>query len=207
MSAKTLRVRIIHDSNSEDPREWDDMCEIVRDERWSASIDRQICDLIVRTNGWRAMEEMATVAGHLTLDQMIDNEARLQNDTDFRDTWLEAVKDELIVETFHTQHEKYVAHTTPDLCKRVGTPWERAAEVMQGSIGTFKQWVEGDVYGFVIEAWIKTCACEDCDAGEWVETDSCWGFYGSDPFENGMALHVPESLHDQLRNAQIEYNY
>ena len=205
--SEALRVRIIHDQSAEDPRGWDDMCEINASGRWYQSAGIQIGELILRTKGWRVAEEMAAVAGHGTLDRWLDRKDRLYNDEDFRNTWLEAVKDELIVKVFHTQSHEYVAHTTPDLCKHVGTPWERAAEAMDGSIETLKQWAEGDVYGFVIEEWTGACACEECDAGEWVETDSCWGFYGSDPFENGMSEHVPEELHDQLRSAEIEYKY
>ena len=203
MTDKTLRVRIIHDQHAEDPRDWDDMCEITHRARWGKTGPEQIADLIQRTKGWAAATEMLWVANNDLTDE--DMVIKLEENEDFRNTWLEAVKDELIVQEFSTQHENYIAHTTPELCKHVGTPWERAAEVMQGSIDTFKQWAEGDVYGFVIEQWTGACACEDCDAGEWVETDSCWGFYGSDPFENGMSDHVPEELHDQLRNAEIEY--
>lgn len=205
--SKTLRVRIIHDSCAEDPRDWDDMCEINASGRWDQSANSQIADLIVRTKGWRAAETMAMVAGANTMDSVLDSEDRLRDDEDFRNTWLEAVKDELIVEVFRTQHNEYIAHTTPELCKYVGTPWDRAAKAMAGSIETFKQWAEGDVYWFVIEEWTGACACEECDAGEWVETDSCWGFYGSDPFENGMSDHVPDELHDQLREAEVEYKY
>lgn len=205
MTDKTLRVRIIHDCDPEDPREWDDMCEITPRTRWGKTGPEQIADLIQRTKGWAAATEMLWVANNDLTDE--DMVIKLEENEDFRNTWLEAVKDELIVQEFSTQHENYIAHTTPELCKHVGTPWERAAEVMQGSIDTFKQWAEGDVYGFVIEQWTGACACEDCDAGEWVETDSCWGFYGSDPFENGMSEHVPEELHDQLREAEIEYKY
>lgn len=205
--SKTLRVRIIHDSCAEDPRDWDGMCEIYASGRWDQSASSQIADLIVRTKGWQATETMAVVAGVNTIDNVLDSEDRLRDDEDFRNTWLEAVKDELIVEVFWTQHNEYIAHTTPELCKYVGTPWDRAADAMQGSIETFKQWAEGDVYGFVIEEWTGACACEECDAGEWVVTDSCWGFYGSDPFENGMSEHVPEELHDQLREAEVEYKY
>lgn len=207
--SKTFRVRILHDSSAEDPRDWDDMCEIVHATRWGKRCSQQTADLIRETKGWKAAMEVLWAAhsedsGSLTEDDM---ECKLEENEDFRNTWLEAVKDELIVEKFHTQHETYLAHTTPELCKRVGTPWERAAEAMDGSIETLKQWAEGDVYGFVIEEWTGACACEECDAGEWVETDSCWGFYGSDPFENGMSEHVPEELHDQLRSAEIEYKY
>ena len=200
MSKNPLRVRIIHDSSAEDPREWDDMCRIVPTHVWRDPIEKQIADLIIRTKGWRAMEEMASVAGHGTLDRIPDNEDRLHDDATFRNTWLEAVKDELIVDTFNTQHETYIAYSTPEMCRYVGTPWELAAKAMAGSVETFKQWAEGDVYGYILEE------CIDVEDGDWIEVDACWGFYGSDPFENGISDSVPEELHEQLRHVEIEYN-
>lgn len=209
MTDKLQRVRIVHDSDPEDPREWDAMCEITHQGRWHRTTNQQIADLIRHTNGWRAAMEMLWAA-HSDQSEALteeDMDYKLEENEAFRDTWLTAVSDELIVQKFNTRRETYLAHTTPKLCQHVGTPWERAAEVMQDSIDTFKQWAEGDVYGFVIEEWTGACACEDCDAGEWVGTDSCWGFYGSDPFENGMSEHIPEHLHDKLREAEVEYNY
>lgn len=201
MTKNPLRVRIVHDSSAEDPREWDDMCRIGPTHVWRNPIEKQIADLIIRTNGWRAMEEMASVAGHGTLNRILDNEDRLHDDETFRNTWLEAVKGELIVDTFSIQHETYIAYSTPEMCRYVGTPWDEAARVMAGSVETFKQWVEGDVYGYIIEE------CIDVDDGDWIEVDACWGFYGSDPFENGISDSVPEELHEQLRHVEIEYNY
>ncbi len=200
MSKNPLRVRIVHDSSPEDPRDWDDMCRIIPTHVWRDPIEKQIADLIIRTNGWRAAEEMASVAGHGTLDRILDNEDRLHDDETFRNTWLEAVKDELIVDTFSTQHETYIAYSTPEMCRYVGTPWDEAARVMAGSVETFKQWAEGDVYGYILEE------CIDVEDGDWIEVDSCWGFYGSDPFENGISDSVPEELHEQLRHVEIEYN-
>lgn len=202
-----IRVRIIHDDSPDDPRDWDDMCEITHRTRWGKTGPEQIADLIQRTKGWAAATEMLWVAYDEQALSMTEEDmvCKLEENEDFRNTWLEAVKDELIVQEFSTQHENYIAHTTPTLCQITGTPWDRAAEAMQGSIETFKKWADGDVWGFVIEEWTGKCACEDCDAGEWVHTDSCWGFYGSDPFENGMSEHVPEDLHDLLRKAEIEY--
>lgn len=197
-----LRIRVIHDPNAEDPRDWDDMCEIVHKGRWEQSFAHQITNLIVVTNGWKAAMKVVWATYNEDDDSPTesDMEERLEFDEPFRNQWLEAVNDELIVETFNTQHESYIAHTTPELCKHVGTPWERASEAMAGSIETFKQWAEGDVYGYILEE------CIDVEDGDWIEVDSCWGFYGSDPFENGISDSVPEELHEQLRHVEIEYN-
>lgn len=70
---------------------------------------------------------------------------------------------------------------------------EKIEGYLDGEVETFDQYLRGDVYGFIIED-------ED---GE--ETDSCWGFFGDDPFKNGMSDHIPEELHEALKEAEIEY--
>lgn len=81
---------------------------------------------------------------------------------------------------------------------------ENATKYLQGEVRVYDQYLQGDVYGYVVEE----CPDDPDDYGleqEWTETDSCWGFYGSDPFENGMAEHIDEALHEQLRTSEIEY--
>lgn len=118
---------------------------------------------------------------------------------------------ELIVKEFETGYRneyRYIAHTTPELCSVPGVKWEDAEAAMDADIEMFEQWVNGDVYGYVIEEADPPEDPDDPDnEPEWEQTDGCWGFYGSDPFENGMADHVPEELHDMLRCAEVEYGY
>lgn len=64
---------------------------------------------------------------------------------------------------------------------------ERATDSLRSEVKTFDDFLTGEVYGFVIED----------DAGETIE--SCWGFYGSDPFKNGIADSIGAEYHDQLR--------
>lgn len=66
----------------------------------------------------------------------------------------------------------------------------RAIEMMQGAVETYDQYLTGDVYGFTVFENTGT----DADP-VWEETDeSCWGFYGSDIKENGIADNVPGLL-------------
>jgi len=55
----------------------------------------------------------------------------------------------------------------------------RVISVLKSEVETYSQWLEGDVYGFVLE---------DAQGNH---IDSCWGFYGTDWMENGMAGHIP----------------
>lgn len=60
-------------------------------------------------------------------------------------------------------------------------------------VKVYDQYLTGDVYGLVIED----------DDGEHI--DSCWGFYGDDPFKNGMSDCIDEKYHEALREAETQY--
>lgn len=66
---------------------------------------------------------------------------------------------------------------------------ERVLEVLRAEVSEYDQYLIGDVYGFQL---YKHEEGQEPDEGE--ELDSCWGFYGSDPEENGMAEHLPVPL-------------
>lgn len=65
---------------------------------------------------------------------------------------------------------------------------EQAAKVLQCEIETFSQYLANDVYGF------EVVELSECDQEETI--DSCWGFYGHNPIENGMIDHLEEQ--DQI---------
>ncbi len=59
----------------------------------------------------------------------------------------------------------------------------KVEKVLESEVEVYGQWVNGDVWGFVLED----------DKGDTI--DACWGFYGSDPRENGMDGHIEEKYH------------
>lgn len=59
---------------------------------------------------------------------------------------------------------------------------EKAIADMEAEVALYDQYLTGEVYGFTLYRE------ED---GEWIEQDSCWGFYGDDVLENGIADNVP----------------
>lgn len=70
-------------------------------------------------------------------------------------------------------------------------------------VETYDQYIGGDVYGFVVE---QCDFCPECGDGSWEETDSCWGFFGRDPKENGMADHLADpELVEMITEAEVEY--
>ena len=61
--------------------------------------------------------------------------------------------------------------------EKILTPLERAERCLRSSVESYDQFLKGEIYGFIVE---------DIN-GEHI--DSCWGFYGDDPDENGMSDH------------------
>lgn len=75
----------------------------------------------------------------------------------------------------------------------------RAIEMMQNSVETYDQYLTGEVYGFAVYENTGT----DADPS-WEETDnSCWGFYGDDPQQNGLAEYIP-GLPEALASGDYE---
>lgn len=72
---------------------------------------------------------------------------------------------------------------------------ERARKFLEAEVSVYDQYLQGDVYGFELKK------LETCNMGEVHETqeDACWGFYGSDPLENGMSDHLPEWVAKQIK--------
>lgn len=87
-----------------------------------------------------------------------------------------------------------------DVNEEMGGDKELAKKQLETEIKAFSQYLEGDVYGFVVEEY-------DEESDEWDEVDSCWGFYGSDVKENGMLDHVSDEDKRLFEKAEIDYSY
>ena len=74
-----------------------------------------------------------------------------------------------------------------------------AEKCLLAEVMTYDQYLTGNVFGFIVEER------DDDDDSDWEETDSCWGFYGSDVRENGMAGHLGDELTELAADAEIEY--
>lgn len=59
---------------------------------------------------------------------------------------------------------------------------EQIEECLRNEVTVYDQYLTGDVYGFIM----REPPCETC-GGHGKESESCWGFFGSDPLENGMS--------------------
>lgn len=94
---------------------------------------------------------------------------------------------------------------------------KEAKELAEGLIETWNQYLSGNIWGFKILKPIKTYTITEedlnkispnrtmdreafincCDINiEYEEIGSCWGFYTSDPKENGMLDNINDKLED-----------
>lgn len=70
---------------------------------------------------------------------------------------------------------------------------EQIETYLRGEVETYDQYIRGDIYGFIL----REPPCPSCE-GPGEDGDSCWGFFGSDPIENGMGDHLDTKYRDEL---------
>lgn len=79
---------------------------------------------------------------------------------------------------------------------------KRAVEVMKADVEVYDQYLRGEVYGYnLYEAKSPESDAED---PEWEEIDSCWGFYGTDIIENGIAGQAGCGLAEAVAAGEYE---
>lgn len=85
-----------------------------------------------------------------------------------------------------TIRKEYVADTPENR--------KRAEECLRAEVEAYNQYLTDDCYGFIVEKF-------DSETQEWIETDSCWGFFGNDPKTNGMKDYLGEELMELAHQA------
>jgi hypothetical protein len=85
---------------------------------------------------------------------------------------------------------------------------DRAEKHLRAEVETYDDYLTGNVWGFIAE---EREVDENADPDEiddedgWDTTDSCFGFYGSDPETNGIKDHLCDDYADVLADALVEY--
>lgn len=91
---------------------------------------------------------------------------------------------------------------TPEAASQFGwkakRPMEAVKADMEAQAALYSAWAWGDVYGYIVErAPHDPEEREDSDA--WEEIDSCWGFYGDDPDQSGLAEQALDAIEYDIR--------
>lgn len=104
--------------------------------------------------------------------------------------------------------EKEYGYPEMKLPRSHADKYKRIVESLKAEVETYDQYLTGSVYGFIVEKLTYDFekpvgeVDEDDDDLPWEQTDSCWGFFGDDTEESGMAEHVAEFLRPALKEAQ-----
>lgn len=85
-------------------------------------------------------------------------------------------------------HVGYI-HTTPAKLLEFGVGPEHAEARLTAEVERYSQYLEGEVYGYVI---FEKVMCDTCGHIEEKELDSIHGFYGWDHHKNGLFAHTGE---------------
>lgn len=71
-------------------------------------------------------------------------------------------------------------------------------DMLREYVETYNKYLAGDVWGFVVEEAVELIGQQEdgttVERKQWVELDSCWGFLGSDPEQNGMQEYAEDWL-------------
>lgn len=76
---------------------------------------------------------------------------------------------------------------------------KRAVEIMKSDVELYDLYLRGEVYGFKLYEY-------DAEEDDWNlnEIDSCWGFYGEDVLENGIAEQAGLGLAEAIKTGNYE---
>lgn len=174
------RIRIEQDDSPESPREWDNLGTMVC---WHGRYELGDDQPSERPEEFRS--ELPKDIIELPL-YLYDHSGITMNTTGFKCPW-------------DSGQVGFIYVSREDVREKYG--WKRITKAreqqilgyLKADVETYDQYLRGDVYGFVIE--------ELKQDGTWENFDNCWGFYGDDPFENGMTDYIDEELHPLLKEA------
>lgn len=202
----TYRIRVIHDESPESPREWDNVGTMACwHRRYDLGDEQPKQDPIAYKY---AMGVGFLPNGAPDFDDADDDQVEVA---------LEAFEAHYIhLPLYLYDHSGITMRTSAFSCPwdsgRVGFIFaekgtegmsdETITKALQAEVATYAQYLEGDMYGFQLERavpYTKTYADgrTEVDA-DWELEDSCYGFYGSDPHENGMGDHLPRAAREVL---------
>lgn len=206
-------LKIYHDCDAESPREWDNLGTMVcfhrrydlGDKHHYSDSDEFLFDLLEQTLG----DTDKAVSKRMNISNSIDFKAHrghFQKAVD--DEIIEVIRQKFIIMPLYLYDHSIQSISTGSFIGRAHhAEWDsgqvgwvyvskadvrkeysvkritkkvldRAVKVLEAEVEIFDQYLRGDIYGFVIED------------KEGNHLDSCWGFHGDDPKENGMIDHI-----------------
>lgn len=111
--------------------------------------------------------------------------------SDVIERWLRIFHGVRAVQQVSLRDGTYLVLLTDDGQNYYGTPDDRVQECVDGDAETFRQWAEGEVYGWIVEKKVRWQKMNDNLVGhideireDWEHVDSLWGMYGREYAED-----------------------
>ena len=175
------RIIIEHDETAESPREWDNLGVMAAFHGRYSLGDTNHGFRHTDYSGWNEMKAdiIRKNPGCVILPlYLYDHSGITMNTTGFSCQW-DSGQVGFIFASAEKIRECFMVKR---ITKKVR---ERAIASLVSEVKIYDHYLTGEVYHFRIEG------------GEH-NGESCGGFYGSDPFKNGMSYYIPKELHDLL---------
>jgi hypothetical protein len=172
------KLRVVQDSNGDSPRNWDNLGTMVcfhnrydLGDKHSYNADDY--------SGWEEMEKTILKQegrGTIILPlYLYDHSGISMRTSAFSCRWDSGQVGFIVANGKEVLSEFGGKIVTKKLRERIGG-------ILEGEVETYTQYLEGDIYGYVIED----------EEGEHI--DSCYGFYGTDFVTNGMLDYIDHTL-------------
>lgn len=219
------RLSIYQDYDNESPRTWSNLGNMVC---WSR--DYNLGDKHDYEDGEDFFRSLAEDLGIDTTYELYDEdlEDSYDEDREIEDIRKEVIEKVVILPLFlydhsglsmrtytHGYHSSwdcgqvgYIYVTHENIIKEYGALTDgnikKATDCLEGEVEIYSQYLEGDIYGFILEQKIL---CEHCSHIEYKDIDSCWGFYGYNLKENGILDDVDlskEEIEDLIKEEHME---
>lgn len=163
-------LRILYDENCPNPREWDNLGTMV-----CFHGRYNLGDKHHYTSPQEFVDEVREDKAIILPLYLYDHSGLAMNTTGFSCPWDSGQVGWIFVTKERVREEYGVKRITRKVRDRV-------IAALKAEVEEYNQWLQGDVYGFVLED----------EEGNMV--DSCWGFFGTNWEENGMASCLPENM-------------
>lgn len=174
-AARVMRLlKIVSDENPEDPRKWSNLGTMVCWHRRYRLGDRH--EFGSPEEFWNYIEREGGQKNFIILPlYLYDHSGLIMSDRPFDDPW-----DSGQVGWIYASHDKIrkefgVKEVTPEVRQRV-------FNIFKAEIKEYNYYLQGRVYGFIAYSWTENGLEPE---------DSCWGFYGEDPSQNGLLDQIP----------------
>ncbi|MGH7885662.1 MAG: hypothetical protein ACRENO_08220 [Thermodesulfobacteriota bacterium] len=164
-------LEIHTDENPESPREWDNMGTMVCSHKQYKLGDIQVDS---EEDYKEAIKEAKIILPIFMYDHS-GISISTRRDYPFNDEWDSGQVGVIFITEEKLKKEYGVKTITEEIIKQ-------ATDCLVGEVETYNQYLSGDVYGFE-KFRLETC---DHHSNHKVDSDSCWGFFGSDFEANGL---------------------